>query len=287
MATSITTAFVRDYKQGVTVLAQQKGSRLRSAVRYETLSSGDRASFDQISSVTAQQVTTRNADTPNIDVPHSRRWVLPNAYDWGTLLDKPDVVRALNDFASPYQMNAANSMGRAMDDAIIDAAFATSTTGVNAAGTSAFDTTGYGIASSSAGMTLAKLMQAKEILDAAENDPDEPRFIALAAGQVTDLLNTTEVKSSDYNTVKALAAGQIDTFVGFKFIRTQRLDTVSSERALIAWCKNSLLLGVNQDVRVRIDERSDKRYATQVYVTMDIGATRMDETGTVRILCTE
>ena len=287
MSTQITTAFVRDYKQGVAVLAQQKGSRLRGAVRYETLSSGDRAAFDQISAVSASKITTRNADTPNIDVPHSRRWVLPDAYDWGTLLDRPDQVRALNDFAGPYQMNAANAMGRAMDDAIIDAAFAASVTGVNAAGTSSFDTSGYGIASSSAGMTLAKVLNAKEILDAAENDPDEPRFIALQAGQVTDLLNTTEVKSSDYNTVKALAAGQIDTFAGFKFIRTQRLDTVSSERACIAWCKNSLLLGVNQDIRVRIDERSDKRYATQVYVTMDIGAVRMDDTGVVRILCTE
>jgi hypothetical protein len=120
-----------------------------------------------------------------------------------------------------------------------------------------------------------------------ENDPDEPRFLALSAKQVTALLNTTEIKSADYNTVKALAAGQIDTFLGFKFIRTERLLKVSTTRSCLAWSQNSILLGIGTDVITRVSERADKNYATQVYVGMFIGATRMDEKGVVEIQATE
>lgn len=287
MSTQFTTAFTRQFMSGVTMLAQQKGSRLAGAVRNEMLSSADRAAFDQISATAAVKLTTRHGDTPQIDTPHARRWVAPDAYVWADLIDQADKLRALNDFANPYQMNAAAAMGRAMDDAIIAAAFATAVTGQTGTGSAAFDTSGYQIASSSASLTLAKLLSAKEILDAAENDPDMPRYIACAAKQITNMLNTTEVKSSDYNTVKALAAGQLDTFMGFKFIRTQRLGTASSERRVIAWCRDSLLLGMNENVVSKIDERPDKNYSTQVFVRMDIGATRMDETGVVEILCTE
>lgn len=287
MSTQITTAFTRQFMSGVTMLAQQKGSRLAGAVRTEMLSSAERAAFDQIGATAAQLLTTRHADTPQIDTPHNRRWVIPNPYVWADLIDQPDKLRSLNDFQNPYQMNAAAAMGRAMDDVIIAAAFATATTGQTGTGTAAFNTTNYQIAASSSSLTLAKLLTAKRILDEADNDPDQPRYIACAAKQVENLLNTTEVKSSDYNTVKALAAGELDTFLGFKFIRTQRLGTSSSNRRVIAWCRDSLLLGMNENVTSRISERADKNYSTQVFVRMDIGATRMDETGVVEILCSE
>jgi hypothetical protein len=73
------------------------------------------------------------------------------------------------------------------------------------------------------GLTLAKLIEAKEILDSGNVDPSIPRYIACSPKQVTDLLNNTTVTSSDYNTVKALAMGEINTFVGFNFIVSNRL----------------------------------------------------------------
>jgi hypothetical protein len=291
MSTEFDTAKTRQFMSGVTLLAQQKKSRLGACVRFEPLSSADRAAFDQLGSSAAQKRTQRHADTPIMNTPHRRRWVAPDPYDWADLIDKEDQIRALNDFANPYMMAGAAAMARSMDDVIIAAAFATSVTGETGGGTAAFDTTNYRIASSSVGLTLAKLLTAKEILDAAENDdPDDPmtkRYIAASAKQMTNLLNTTEVKSSEYNAVKALVNGEIKEFLGFTFKRTQRLATASAERRVIAWCHNSLLLGVNQSPKSRIGERPDKNYATQVYVNMDIGATRMDETGVVEIRCTE
>src|SRR3546814_9968356 len=64
---------------------------------------------------------------------------------------------------------------------------------------------------------LPILLQAKEILDAAEVDVDDTtgqgaptRVIAVSTKQITNLLGTTEIKSVDYNSVKALAQGQVD-----------------------------------------------------------------------------
>lgn len=286
MSTQITTSFVQQYRTGVELLVQQKGSRLREAVRVETGVHAKNAYFDQIGATAAVPRLSRHADTPQIDTPHARRRVTLVDYEWADLVDDQDKVRSLNEFTSPYQEGAAAAMGRAIDDVLIAAAFATAYTGETGGTATPFDSA-MQIGAAASGMTLAKLLSAKELLDAEENDPDEPRYVACSAKQVTNLLNTTEVKSADYNTVKALARGEIDTFLGFKFIRTQRLGMSSGNRRCIAWRKSALLLAIGKDVKANISERPDKSYAMQVYFSMSIGAVRMQEKSVAEILCAE
>lgn len=286
MSVQITTAFVQQYSANVQLLSQQKGSRLRGAVREES-QTGKNAYYDQIGSTAARKRPSRHADTPRMDTPHARRRVSLVDYDWADLIDNEDKIRMLIDPTSAYAMAAANAMGRAMDDAIIAAALGTAYTGETGA-TSTTLPAAQKIAHGSAGLNLTKLLQAKEILDGADVDEDIPRFIALSAKQVSDLLNTTEVKSSDYNTVKALAAGQIDSFLGFKFIRTERLNTdATPSRQVICWAQDGILLAVGADVTAKITERADKNYATQVFFSMSIEATRMEEVKLVEIAANE
>ena len=88
----------------------------------------------------------------------------------------------------------------------------------------------------------------------------------------------------DADHYQALAAGQIDTFLGFKFIRTQRLGLTSGgDRACLAWRQSALVLAIGQTPKVKVTERPDKSYATQVYCAMSVGATRMEEEGVVEI----
>jgi hypothetical protein len=121
MSVQITTAFVEQYKSNVFHLAQQKGSRLRDAVRTETVT-GKSHFFERIGSVAAQKRTSRHSDTPRMDTPHSRRKVTMDDYDWADLIDNEDKVRMLISPQSEYAMSGAWAMGRAMDDAIISAA---------------------------------------------------------------------------------------------------------------------------------------------------------------------
>ena len=282
MSTQITTAFVEQYSSNIQMLSQQKGSLLRDKVRLESVV-GKNAFFDQVGSVTATVRSSRHSDTPQADTPHSRRRVTLVDYEFADLIDDLDKVRMLADPTSSYAQAAAYAMGRAMDDNIIAAATGTAYTGV-AGGTSTSLPAGQIISEAGTGrMTIAKLRTAKEILDLADVDPSLPRFIVVGPKQITDLLGTTEVTSSDFNTVKALASGDINSFLGFNFVVSNRLAVASSIRDCFAFVNDGIALAVGKDVTARIDERADKGYATQVYYSAAFGATRMEEEKVVKI----
>ena len=286
MSVQITTAFVEQYKSNVFHLAQQKGSRLRDAVRTETVV-GKAHFFERIGSTAALKRTSRHSDTPRVDTPHSRRKVTMDDYDWADLIDNEDKVRMLISPSSEYAQAGAWAMGRAMDDAIIDAASGNAFGGV-AGGTTVALPSGQKIAHGSAGLSVTKLIEAKEILDANSVDPEEPRYCVVTSKQLSDLLAITQITSADFNSVKALVQGEIDTFMGFKFIRTERLDTnSSSNRLVLAFAQSGIGLAVGQDINTRISERADKNYATQVFLSMTIGATRIEDEKVVEIECTE
>ena len=282
MSTQVTTAFVEQYSSNIQMLSQQKGSLLRDKVRLESVV-GKNAFFDQVGSVTATVRSSRHSDTPQADTPHSRRRVSLVDYEFADLIDDLDKVRMLADPTSSYAMAAAYAMGRAMDDNIIAAATGTANTGV-AGGTSTTLPAGQIIAESGTGrMTITKLRTAKEILDLADVDPSLPRHIVVGPKQISDLLGTTEVTSSDFNTVKALASGDVNSFLGFNFVVSNRLAVDSSIRDCFAFVNDGIALAVGKDVTARIDERADKGYATQVYYSAAFGATRMEEEKVVKI----
>lgn len=291
MSFEITTAFVKQYHSNVDFLSQQKGSRLRDCVRIES-QNGKEAYYDQIGPTAARKRTSRHSDTPLISTPHARRRTTLVDYDWADLIDDMDMVRTLVNPQSAYAQNAAFAMGRAMDDEVILAAFGTAYSGEEGGTATTFDTTNNQIAvnlgGSNIGLTIAKLVRAKRIMDGWDIDPSVPRYIACAAKQIEDLLGTTQVTSSDYNTVKALAKGEIDSFLGFTFKQIERLPIdANSYRRVIAWAKDGLLLAIGQDTKAQISERPDKNYSTQVFYSQSIGAVRMEEKKVVEVLCLE
>ena len=290
MSNQITTAFVQQYSSNVQMLSQQMGSLLRGVVDVESVV-GKNAFFDQVGKTTAQLRTSRHADTPQLDTPHSRRRVSLADYEWADLIDNADKVRLLIDPTSSYAKAAAAAMGRAMDDVVIAALGGTAYTGETGSTSVALPSAQKPYsASQSDGLTITKLLEAKKILDLADVDPSLPRFFLCGPRQISNLLGTTQITSSDFNTVKALAQGQIDSFLGFKFIVSNRLAfdaTNTDDRLCYAFTSDAIKLAVGQDVLARIDERADKSYSTQVYYAMSIGATRMEEEKVVEIACDE
>ena len=283
---NISTAFVNQFSANVQMLSQQMGSRLRAAVDVETVN-GEKAFFEQVGSAAAVVRTTRNADTPLIETPHERRMVTMSDYEYASLIDDQDKVRTLIDPTSSYGQAAAAAMGRAMDDVIISAALGTANTGKDGSTSTALPS-GQKLAVAASGLTIGKLLDAKELLDAADVDPSIPRYIVCAPKQISDLLNNTTVTSSDFNTVKALAQGQLSSFCGFEFIVSNRLNTDGSgDRQVIAFASDGIKLAVGKEPTAKIDERADKSYSTQVYYCQTLGATRMEEEKVVEIACNE
>ena len=282
MSSNITTAFVQQYSNNVQMLSQQKGSLLRNAVDAETIV-GKNAFFEQVGQATAQKRVSRHSDTPQIDTPHARRRVSMVDYEYADLIDKQDQVRTLIDPTSSYAQAAAFALGRSMDDEIISAISGNAFSGETGSTTVALPSAQKITESGTDGLTIAKLRSAKEKMDSASVDPSIPRYIVVGPKQISDLLGTTQVTSSDFNTVKALANGEINSFLGFNFITSNRLSIASSKRLCLAFAMDGVKLALGQDIMTRIDERSDKGYATQVYVCMTMGATRMEEEKVVTV----
>ena len=290
MSTQITTAFVEQYSSNVSMLSQQMGSKLRGAVDVETIR-GKNAFFDQIGATAAVARTTRHGNTHQVNTPHSRRRVSLSDFEWADLIDDLDKVRMLVDPTSSYAKAAAAAMNRTIDDQIIAALGGSADTGV-AGGTAVAlpSSSKFSTAQQTDGLTIAKLLETKFIFDNGSVDPSLKRYFVCGPKQIQDLLATTEVKSSDFNTVKALAQGDINSFLGFEFIMSNRLDTDATntdDRLCFGFTEDAIKLAIGADVKAKITERDDKSYATQVYYSMAIGATRMEEAKVFQVPCDE
>lgn len=308
---------VQQYGANVYQLSQQKGSRLASLVRRESFT-GKAEFFDRLGLATAVDKTGRNEDTPDLDIAHSRRMLTTVTRHWGTLVDRKDKLQNIHNPENEYSIAAQNALGRKMDSILVDAALGTAYAGET--GTSAQTLgTGQQLACVSAAaldyLNIQGLLYAKQLLDQAE--AVGPRYLMVGADGIRSLLSTTQVTSVDYNTVKALAAGEIDTFLGFKFIHSEIVggltansassqgsydagdfhfstanglysgggtDLVGTEKMALAFVGDGLILGENTGGRqARVDERADKGYSGQVYAAMDLGAVRMEEAKVVQI----
>jgi len=284
---AIDTHFSKQFGDTIMLLSQQKGSRLRNAVLVKSDVVGEETYMDQMGADEATRKTTRNGDTPITQADEQRVRITMYDYEWAKLLDKQDKLKMIVDPTSSYVINGRNAMGRAMDDEILDNATGTSYRG-KAGGTSTSLPSSQKVAVGSTGLTVAKLLSAKEILDGNEVDEEEQKFCVCTAKQITNMLNTTEVKSADYNTVKALAKGEIDTFLGFKFIRSQRCNLDgSNNRQVLCYAKSGLGLAIAKDIEVDIGPRRDKGNAQQVYICLGIGAARLEEKKVVEVACSE
>jgi hypothetical protein len=290
MSNQITTSFVEQYSSNVTMLSQQMGSKLRGSVDVETIT-GKNAFFDQVGVTAAQLRTSRHGDTPQIDTPHSRRRLSLSDYEWADLVDDTDKVRMLVDPTSSYAKAAAAAMNRSLDDVIIDALNASAQTGVaGATGVALPSTQKFATSNQSDGLTVAKLLGAKKNLDLNDVDPSLKRYIVCSPQQIADLLAITSVTSSDFNTVKALAQGDVSSFLGFEFIVSNRLKldaTNTDDRLIFAYTEDAIKLGIGSDIKANITERADKSYSTQVYYAMSLGAVRMQEEKVFQIPCHE
>lgn len=286
MPETIDQYYVEQYQNTIRILSQQKSSRLEGTTIPPVMITGNALYWERMGATEAVELVTRHDDTPNIEVDHSRRKQTATPRVWATLLDTVDEVRMLVDPKNYYNTIARMAFNRAKDSVIIAALGGSAWSGQTGTTEVVFPAS-QKIAVGGTGLTLAKLMTAKEMLDEAEVDEEMPRYITCAARQITNLLETTEVKSSDYNTVKSLVEGKIDTFMGFKFIRTQLLDLTATTRSCYAYAKGAIGYGTLSDIESKIDQRSDKNYSWQVWGKMDIGATRIEEEQVVEISCLE
>ena len=175
----------------------------------------------------------------------------------------------------------AGAIARRMDQVVLDAlAAASSPTAV-----------GNDVGGTDSNMNVAKMRAAKKALDA-NNVPAEGRILVMHANSLDALLGETEVTSSDYNSVKALVQGDINTFLGFNIITLGDRDEGglpidgSSDRTCYAFHKDAVGLGVGMGQTSRVDYIAEKT-SYLVASMFSAGAVAIDDEGIVTITCRE
>jgi len=301
---SISDHYIVQFRDNQELLLQQKKPRLLEAVATGSYQGEKAQVVKQFGEVEMSAISEGQAagqwrgDTVWDNIEHFSRWVFPADYKISLPVAKQEEIRQMGDPKSPYAESCRAAHARKIDDIIIAAA-------TNPAMTGRYDDLQstalpndqiidhdyvFEGAAVSSGLTIDKLIKAKETLIAAGNDPDEPRYIACSERQLSDLLRTTQVQSADYNTIRALVRGEVDTFMGFKFISTERLSMTAGApniRHCPAWVKSGLHFGTWNSLEVFMDRRPDKNYVWQVYMRATMGATRTQEKKVVVINCAE
>lgn len=287
----VSEAFVNSYSDMLYHTLQQKGSKLRGAVNYKSQKS-EYDYYDRINPGEAHEITGRFQDTQVDDPDHDKRRCQIRPYAKATYLDWADKNRLNLDPTSDYSQVIVNALSRKQDAVIVASFDATVTTGKTGSTTVAFPTgaNGQEIAVGSTNLSVPKLLNALILLEQEDGGDDSDQlFVACTRSNIAALLNEQEVSSADYNTVKALSQGQIDTYMGFKFITMgdKLLPKTSNTRSVYAWRKSGVVFAEGQGISTTIDRRPDKNNSIQIYGSIDCGAVRMEEKKIVRILCDE
>jgi hypothetical protein len=285
-----TTQFDSNWKH----LVQQKNSKLKEYVTLDSIE-GKEKSYNQLDATSMTQITDRSRDTRISDQAMAKRWIRPLNYDCAKLVDEFD-EQFLGEVVlptSPIIQSHGAAYARTCDKIIIDALGGTAFTG--ATGTTATVLpAGQKIAANyvesgtaaNSGLTIAKLRAAKFLFDSNEVDEEEERIMVVSAKQLQDLLRTVEATSADYNTVRALVDGTLNTFMGFKFRRSQQLPLATDIRSCFAYVKSGVILA-ERGLKTHMDVRADLSHSLQIRSVASLAAVRMEEKKVVEIACDE
>ena len=292
--TNIPNHFTTQFDSNWKHLVQQKNSKLKEYVTLDSIE-GKEKSYNQLDATSMTQITDRSRDTRISDQAMAKRWIRPLNYDCAKLVDEFD-EQFLGEVVlptSPIIQSHAAAYARTCDKIIIDALGGTAFTGTT--GTTATTLpAGQKIAANyvesgavaNSGLTIAKLRAAKFLFDSNEVDEEEERIMVVSAKQLQDLLRTVEATSADYNTVRALVDGTLNTFMGFKFRRSQQLPLAVDIRSCFAYVKSGVILA-ERGLKTMMDVRPDLSHSLQIRSVASLAAVRMEEKKVVEIACDE
>lgn len=173
------------------------------------------------------------------------------------------------------------AMGRTLDQLAIDQLIAGTYNTTATAGQ------GFDIAAGGVGFTTAKLRALRAYCDDLEMEGTQT--ILTSGTGMESLLSNTETTSSDFNTVRALVNGELNTFMGFNFVKVgaQRLEGGLGGSGLIAYMfeSNSLGMAVGIDEQIHVDWVPE-RTSWLCNGILKAGSAIIDPEGTARIAYT-
>lgn len=303
-------AFYNAYTKGYQLILQEMKDVYGGTVQQEPLE-GEYKAYDFIGTVDLIEKATRFEDIPIDDMTHNRRWIYPRWFRRGIFWDPEDDIAIIADPTSPYIKSLSRGVVRLKNDVIYAALEGNVSGGKNpgddtyAFNDSAFSsaseggrtiphdaTNAFAAGGTSAGLTIEKLILAREALVSLKNDPNQMFHIVCNQRQISDLLREAEVQSIDTNIVRALHAGTISEYHGFTFHvdynitlgTSNDIDADTNIYPCYAYTNDALLYAQHEAPIFNMDWIPRKQIY-QIAAKVGMNSVRMDEDKVIKIEC--
>ena len=270
MADTQNAIYAQAYGRNIMQLAQQKQSKLLDTVYRKDNVTGKVYYQDQIGKWNMETKGGRNTETPNNDPVLGRRMgVMIDKHD-NRMVDRGDELKTISDPRSAYTIAGSQSIGRQIDQSILDSVTGTANSGEAGATTAPTPTS---ILITAASPTVARIAVVKKNFD--DNDVEmEDRYFVTNTTLLQGMMGVEQATSSDYHSIKSLVRGEIDSWMGFQWKFSTLLST---DNVAYAYQKYGICIAFADAPFVRTDERADKSYSWQLYYELNIGAVRLEE----------
>lgn len=232
--------------------AYQGASTLRGTIRVKTGVTGSTHKFFKMGKGKA---TPRVPQTDVIPMNLDHSGTTATITDWNA----PEYTDIFDEQKVSYSERAeladtiAWAMGRREDQMVLDGLDASGTANVVAKTLGAVDA-----------MNVDKARRAKRFLDQAAV-PKTDRVMVISAIGLEQMLGATQTTSGDYNNVKALVNGEVEHFLGFRWITMDTRDTEEggmaisgTDRTAYAYHKSAVGLAVGIEKRTEVNYIPEK-----------------------------
>ena len=258
--------------------AFQGAGKLKSTTTYRGNVTGSTYAFRLMGKGQGHQRTGSSSLVVPMDVTHGLPTATLTDHEHPEYTDIYDQATVNFDEKEQLTQTIGKAMGRTVDQIGIDTLIA------GTYNTTATAAQGFDIAAGGTGFTTAKLRALRAYYEDLEV---EDQICILTSGTGKErLLANTETTSSDFTTVKALVNGDIDTFMGFKFLTVgaRRLEGGLAGSGLVAYAytQNSLGIASGIDERLSVDWVPE-RSSWLSNGMLKAGSVIIDPEGTARI----
>tara|TARA_E500000318_G_scaffold30267_1_gene30027 strand:- start:1511 stop:2365 length:855 start_codon:yes stop_codon:yes gene_type:complete len=283
MSTGLSTAFITLFEAEVKQ-AYQGDAVLRDSVRMRTNVEGSTVKFPKIGKGTAQ-IRTPQTDVVPLNTSFSTVTATMENYIAAEYSDIFDQAKVNFDERQELAQVVGKAIARREDQIIIDVMEAASP-GATIANTVV--TSGSAAASD---LNIGKIIAAKKAMDAA-NVPPTDRHAICHANNLAGLLGDERAISGDFQNIKALVAGELNTMMGFQFHIVGDRDEGglaidgSSDRNTFFYHRSAIGCGVGIPPKVEVNYVPEKT-SFLVSAMYSAGAVAIDTAGLIKVTCRE
>lgn len=282
MSTNLSPAFVQLFDSEVHA-AYQASAQLRNVARMRTGVVGDSVKFPKVGKGQATIRVPQTEVTP-INAAFNQVTVSLTDYQAAEYSDIFNQQKVNFDERQELAQVVGNAIGRREDQVIIDALTAAS------AGTTVAKTVVTSGSAAASNLNVGKIIAAKKALDA-KNVPSQDRHFVIHANNLAGLLGDERAVSGDYQNLRALVAGDINTMMGFTFHvigdRDENgLPLATNDRTCFAFHKKAIGCAVGIPATTEINY-IPTRTSFLILAKLSMGAGAIDTDGIVDVICDE